>query len=218
LDSVRTNHHRWSGTITNNQSGDGMSPPRRSTISLVVLLSMGSGASVGLGTGVGAQIPQVVTCADSSLQASAALCAGSHGGVPAIQVQSFEFGSQSPTGATNGTPTGQRTHSPITVTKEAGAATPQLLQGLATGEGFKTVPAGGIPQGTDTTDTAAAGKGQHGPISFSKELGVSSPQTLQAHWTSEVPTTAQATGTTPPPAPCPNGKPRNANGTCPPSN
>jgi type VI secretion system secreted protein Hcp len=54
-------------------------------------------------------------------------------------VLSFEFGLQSPRDASSGLPTGKRTHSPITITREVDSASPLLWQALCTNEALESV-------------------------------------------------------------------------------
>jgi type VI secretion system secreted protein Hcp len=51
----------------------------------------------------------------------------------------FNYQIKSPRDAASGQATGKRQHHPVTITKEWGAATPQLFQALVTNEVLKTV-------------------------------------------------------------------------------
>ncbi len=57
----------------------------------------------------------------------------------AITGLAFEYAVTSPRAAGSGQATGRRQHSPITITKRWGAATPQLFQALVTNELLKSV-------------------------------------------------------------------------------
>jgi type VI secretion system secreted protein Hcp len=57
----------------------------------------------------------------------------------AITGLAFEYAVTSPRDAGSGQATGRRQHSPITITKRWGAATPQLFQALVTNELLKSV-------------------------------------------------------------------------------
>jgi type VI secretion system Hcp family effector len=50
------------------------------------------------------------------------------------EIGAFEFGVQSPRDAASGQASGKRQHKPIIITKEWGAASPQLFQALCTNE------------------------------------------------------------------------------------
>jgi type VI secretion system secreted protein Hcp len=56
----------------------------------------------------------------------------------AIEILEFSFGIESPRDPQSGLPTGQRRHSPITITKEVDKASPLLYQALVGNEVFKT--------------------------------------------------------------------------------
>lgn len=51
----------------------------------------------------------------------------------------YEYESEVPRDKTTGLPTGRRKHEPVIITKEWGAATPQLFEAMSTGEVLKTV-------------------------------------------------------------------------------
>jgi type VI secretion system Hcp family effector len=65
---------------------------------------------------------------------------------------------------------GKRQHKPLSITKQVGGASPQLLNAHWTSETLQT----------------ATGSSPQKPISITKEVGGASPQLLNAHWTSEV--------------------------------
>jgi type VI secretion system secreted protein Hcp len=56
-----------------------------------------------------------------------------------IEILAFEYGIKSPFDASSGPPTGKRQHSPITITKEHGPASPSLFQACTTNEILKSV-------------------------------------------------------------------------------
>ena len=60
-------------------------------------------------------------------------------GLPAVQGVGFEQSIASPRDAASGQATGRRQYSPIVITKEWGAASPQLFQALVNNESLKTV-------------------------------------------------------------------------------
>jgi type VI secretion system secreted protein Hcp len=54
-------------------------------------------------------------------------------------VLTYGYGVVSPRDAASGLPTGKRMHKPLVITKEIGAASPQILNALSTNENLKTV-------------------------------------------------------------------------------
>jgi len=56
-----------------------------------------------------------------------------------IEIHAFQYGVQSPRDVSTGLASGKRQHSPITVTKEWGQATPQIFQALTTNEVLTSV-------------------------------------------------------------------------------
>jgi type VI secretion system secreted protein Hcp len=56
-----------------------------------------------------------------------------------IEILAFQMGVQSPRDAASGLPSGKRQHQPLTITKERGAATPQIWQALWNNEILQSV-------------------------------------------------------------------------------
>jgi type VI secretion system secreted protein Hcp len=54
-------------------------------------------------------------------------------------VLAYGYGVVSPRDAASGLPTGKRMHKPLVITKEVGAASPQILNSLSTNENLKSV-------------------------------------------------------------------------------
>jgi hypothetical protein len=139
--------------------------PSRSRIGLIAALSIGAAATFAPSAVAHAQdsTKKLVNCKDGVVASTAAICTAGHGGLAsssAAEVNSFQFGVQSPVSTTNGA-SGERKHDPVTVTtevdaaspltkavdnaspltKEADAASPTLLQPAVTNETFNQAPA-----------------------------------------------------------------------------
>ena len=87
-----------------------------------------------------------------------------------------------------GQPVGRRQHSPITITKETGTASPSLFQALASDEALRPVfglSGLGTPPGTGGSGTPTGG-GHQGPIVITKETGTASPSLFQTVGTNNI--------------------------------
>jgi hypothetical protein len=151
-----------------------MDKPQRSTTWVVALLSIG----VGLGL-VPAAAARAQKTSGSTTQP---------GACPTGQVAAKDGSCTKSNGAGV---SGKTTHDPIKVTKEAGAASPQLLSGATNNETFKPAPGGTKPNKTP-------------PVKLTKESGAASPQLLSSSATSENLKTVPSV--TPKPKPCTNSK------------
>jgi type VI protein secretion system component Hcp len=105
-----------------------------------------------------------------------------------VQCHGFSYGVSTPYDASSGQASGKRQHSPITITRETGAATPQIFQTVVTNETLRPVTGLsnlGLPQGSGGTGSSSGSKPRHGPLTVTREVDEASPLLFNALWTNE---------------------------------